>query len=81
MGPGNMKEVKFAVWCPRCEHYESLGHLDPCNDCLSVPAREGTAKPERWKETNDADKPAETTQTNKWTPCGDDIYTRNIGEE
>lgn len=39
------KEVDFKKWCPSCEYYNKNETDDPCNECLTVPARYGSAKP------------------------------------
>lgn len=44
------KEVYFDVYCKKCKHFEKKGHEDPCNECLTIGAREGTHKPEKFEE-------------------------------
>ena len=46
----NLKEVDFNKYCETCKNKDLKEHFDPCNDCLEVGAREGTEKPECWKE-------------------------------
>ena len=50
MDETNMKEVRFDKWCSRCEHKDLDEHKDPCNACLDYGGREGSAKPEYFKE-------------------------------
>lgn len=46
----SFKEVKFDEYCPTCK-FETTDEKDaPCNVCLEVPYRDGTQKPECWKE-------------------------------
>ena len=49
MEPGYIL-VDFEKWCPKCEFKECLDWKDPCNECLVVGARQGTDKPESFKE-------------------------------
>ena len=44
------KEVDFKHWCPKCKHRDVKETMDPCNECLEVGMREGTRKPEYFKE-------------------------------
>ncbi len=44
------KFVDFETYCKTCKYEKTDEGEDPCNDCLSVPARENTRKPERWVE-------------------------------
>ena len=46
----NFKEVAFALYCPRCKCKELEGFKPPCNECLEVPMRAGTSKPEKFEE-------------------------------
>jgi len=43
------KEVNFALYCPSCEHAELEGYKSPCNECIMIPMREGTSKPEKYE--------------------------------
>ena len=45
-----LKFVNFDVWCPSCKHYQEEETEEPCNTCLTVPAREYSHKPEKWEE-------------------------------
>lgn len=45
------KFVDFAKYCPRCKFSETKETDDPCNACLTVPARtDGSRKPVNFKE-------------------------------
>lgn len=46
----NLKEVAFAMYCKRCKNHDLEGFKSPCNECLEVPMREGTSKPEKYEE-------------------------------
>lgn len=45
----NEKIVDFDQWCHLCKHKDTLGTEEPCNECLSTPARMGSRKPEKWE--------------------------------
>lgn len=45
----NMKEVYFDIFCPICKYRETLEGCDPCCQCLSIPARESSHRPECWE--------------------------------
>ena len=40
-----LKFVEFNKYCQKCINKDKSPTADPCNECLSVPAREGTRKP------------------------------------
>ena len=42
--------VEFDKYCAACKHEELDEKFDPCNECLTVPARYGTSEPEKWEE-------------------------------
>jgi hypothetical protein len=44
------KFVDFNQYCPKCKYKDVTPTADPCNNCLTVPAREGTRKPEKFEE-------------------------------
>lgn len=46
----NMKEVYFEHYCKTCEYFNKKEDEAPCDDCLSIPARFESHKPECWKE-------------------------------
>lgn len=47
---GNTKFVDFEKYCETCEYEKKKDTDDPCNECLDTCAREGTDKPEMWRE-------------------------------
>lgn len=45
------KFVDFAQFCPKCKYADSKDTDDPCNECLTNPARtDGSKKPINFKE-------------------------------
>lgn len=44
------KIVEFELYCPKCKHYDSSDADDPCDYCLSVPARENSRRPIKYEE-------------------------------
>ena len=50
----NEKIVEFEKFCKDCVNYDKSATEDPCNECLTVPARLGTHQPEKFikKEQN-----------------------------
>lgn len=42
--------VEFSKYCDICKYKDLPETKDPCNECLGVPARYGTEKPEKWEE-------------------------------
>lgn len=49
-GDSELKEVRFDTWCQKCRHRNKNEAQDPCNECLEIGMREGSAKPENWEE-------------------------------
>lgn len=47
---GNAKFVDFEKYCKTCKYEKKKDTDNPCNECLDTCAREGTDKPERWRE-------------------------------
>lgn len=45
-----MKIVEFELYCSKCKHYNSSDADDPCDYCLSVPARENSRRPIKYEE-------------------------------
>lgn len=45
----NTKLVDFALYCPMCKHNGKKESEEPCDECLEVPARRNSHKPERWE--------------------------------
>lgn len=46
----NEKFVEFDKYCKKCTNFKTTPTADPCNECLSVPARLGTRVPLKFKE-------------------------------
>lgn len=44
------KIVEFELYCQKCKHYDSSDADDPCDYCLSVPARENSRRPIKYEE-------------------------------
>lgn len=47
----NYKFVDFDRYCPRCSHQAKAGTLEPCSECLDIPARKYSHMPEYFDET------------------------------
>ena len=45
-----MREVDYATYCPKCKSFKVLETDEPCNECLTEGAREGTVKPLKFEE-------------------------------
>lgn len=45
-----LKLVEFDKWCDTCVYFNTDESKDPCNECLTITARENSHKPEFWKE-------------------------------
>ena len=45
-----MREVDYATYCPKCKNFKVLETDEPCNECLTECAREGTVKPLKFEE-------------------------------
>lgn len=54
------KEVYFYEYCPKCSFYRNDEEDYPCGQCLSIPSRIDSHKPEYFKEAGD-----EATKTTK----------------
>lgn len=46
----NYKEVYFHQYCPKCKFKDVDEVEDPCNECLTMFARENSHKPEKFEE-------------------------------
>lgn len=46
----NTKLVEFYKYCSTCKHADLPEEDDPCNECLTIPARESSHKPEKYEE-------------------------------
>lgn len=45
-----MREVDYATYCPKCKSFKVLETDEPCNECLTECAREGSKKPVKFEE-------------------------------
>lgn len=52
----NYKFVDFDKYCPRCAHQPKAGTLEPCNECLDIPARLYSHMPEYFDEAKSEPK-------------------------
>lgn len=43
------KEVRYDLYCDKCEHHELGEEMDPCHDCLQSPSNEYSHKPVYFK--------------------------------
>ena len=50
MGDESNKEVRFDIYCPKCENKSKKDTDEPCNTCLETGMRFGTEKPDLYKE-------------------------------
>ncbi len=50
MDSTGMKEVYFDKYCKSCKHSNVAEDANPCNECLSEPARVYSHKPIRYEE-------------------------------
>ena len=48
-----MREVDYATYCPKCKNFKVLETDEPCNECLTECAREGSKKPVKFEEKGD----------------------------
>jgi hypothetical protein len=46
----NLKLVQFQEYCTKCKNKKTPETEDPCNECLTYPARENTRKPLKFEE-------------------------------
>jgi len=44
------KLVNFNEYCPNCKNWDCLAGEDPCNECLTTPARIHSHKPINYEE-------------------------------
>lgn len=42
----NLKIVDFKTYCQSCKYKDNSEDECPCDDCLSIPARESSKRPE-----------------------------------
>lgn len=55
----NKKEVYFHEYCNKCKFEKLKEEEEPCNECLHVPAREYSHKPEKFIERDEIKKKKE----------------------
>ena len=48
------KEVRFDIWCDKCEYKDKSESEDPCWDCLGDPVAAYSTKPVQFKEAKDS---------------------------
>ena len=46
----NMKIINFDQWCKKCVHLEKKAEEDPCNECLTCPARFENSAPLKFED-------------------------------
>lgn len=46
----NMKEVYFSEYCEKCKNHDTKETDEPCNECLDIPMRYNSHKPEKFEE-------------------------------
>lgn len=46
----DLKEVRFDIYCQKCEHKNLEEKFDPCNECLNKFMNENSEKPLFYKE-------------------------------
>lgn len=44
------KIVYFETYCQKCKYVNKKADEEPCNECLSIPAREYSHKPIKFEE-------------------------------
>lgn len=48
--PENIKLVRFDMYCRSCKYAKYDEEQEPCNECLTVPARLNSHVPEMYEE-------------------------------
>lgn len=54
---GDKKIVEFEKYCPTCKYFnttrneETQENEEPCNECLEIPARTDSRRPECYEES------------------------------
>ena len=44
------KIVEFEKYCKKCTHFKKAEDEAPCSECLAIPVRDASHKPEFFKE-------------------------------
>lgn len=50
MNSDGMKLVYFDEYCKTCKHKNVVEDSEPCDECLTEPARQYSHKPVKWEE-------------------------------
>lgn len=45
--------VDFKRYCKDCKHKDTLETEEPCAECLDIPARDNSRKPEYFEDNNE----------------------------
>lgn len=45
------KEVRFDIYCKKCDFWATSASSDPCNSCLGDPCNEGSHVPRYFKQS------------------------------
>ncbi len=46
----NLKIVDFKKYCATCAYKDNDEAESPCDECLEIPARTYSSKPEKWRK-------------------------------
>ena len=47
---GDLKEVRYDLYCHRCQYETYKEGDDPCDECLATPMNKNSHRPVNWKE-------------------------------
>ena len=47
---GDSHEVNFEQYCLTCRYWNKDAYTEPCFECLGIPVRPDSRKPEKWEE-------------------------------
>lgn len=50
---GDEKIVDFAEYCNKCKHKDVFINESPCDECLGIPARTDSRRPEKWEKADE----------------------------
>lgn len=50
---GEHKIVDFYEYCKTCKYKDVFINEPPCNECISIPARPDSRRPEKWEAENE----------------------------
>lgn len=51
----HQKIIDFDKWCTTCKYKDILAEEDPCNECLTCPARFENSAPLNYQKREDAE--------------------------